>query len=443
MEMRKIYKRSIYLTLALIAMIVGGALLATPAQAAPPAQDPRPPFIPPGGDNGSGDSPGSSGGSRDDTPAAITCGSLSGEVLNWGFRPEPGILTQLASGSWEMSENTNSDGRYSFGSLGVGVASLNIPRAPGEVLRAWTSDAAVYLTCDYPTIANLALYSGDTIEPPATIKMSAESQVISWNRETEITLTVENTLPTAISNVIVTNLMPPGLKAVEVIAPSDDLQENMQIVDGGDDGQLVVAYLDTVPAQDEMSVVVVVTAIEDTPFVNPINTATLFYRESVADQTSLDLVISNDAAQAPVARSSDSTAVEPASQSEVDVLTGSEGVVRNGEADIEQAAQVEDKTLTEDDSTTGMTDAAESGPAESDSATTDEATEKTDGSFDPPSPGTLPQTGDDVPVEGTGVIIAGTVTEGQTGLVGSIFGMSLLLLGFAAYGVKSYRSRQY
>ncbi len=127
----------------LVAMLVLllGAMVATTAQAAPPAQDPR-------GDGSSGSSSSSSdeeSSSDGDVLPNTNCASLTGQVLDWGIGGAEGIVTQLKTGSWETSISSSSDGNYSYGGLGTGIATLNIILAPAqaEQLHPLAQNAAV------------------------------------------------------------------------------------------------------------------------------------------------------------------------------------------------------------------------------------------------------------------------------------------------------------
>lgn len=282
-------KDVIRLSVVLVALFLLSNTLFSVAYASPPAQDPR-------GDGNSGG--GTSGGSSQDhgsdshDSSAESCASVTGQVLNWGFGPAGDVTTELKTGSWQTSTASASDGNYGYGGLGVGIATLHVSLAPvqAESLNTHIQQAAVYLNCDYPTIVNIALYSGSEIEPPATLEMSAPER-FNAGRNTSIKLTVNNDLPNDITNVIVTDLMPAGLVALDV-ATAATVPENAKIINGGDDGQLVVVFLGTLAAGDETNIVITVTTAEEAPLNTQLsNTATLFYRESVADQASINFTI--------------------------------------------------------------------------------------------------------------------------------------------------------
>ena len=274
---------------AVVLFLFVGMFTLSVAQAAPLFQDPQPPL------DGDDASDGSGGDSEQ-----LTCAALDGQVLNWGFGPEPNVRVELSTGSWDVASTSASDGRYGFGGLGVGVAKLRLLLPPEQQsqLQPWVQEAAVYLNCDFHTVANLAVFSGSGVEPPATIEMFAPDTLTADSR-IPLRLTVKNDLPTEISNVIVTNLMPPGLVALEVQAASAE-PENMKIVPNGDEGQLVVVHLNNLPAGAEANIFVTIAAAADAPDGTQIsNTATLFYRESIADQTRIDFTIGQDAGVAP------------------------------------------------------------------------------------------------------------------------------------------------
>jgi uncharacterized repeat protein (TIGR01451 family) len=170
------------------------------------------------------------------------------------------------------------------------MATLQVVLAPGEKLQPLIQDAGVYLNCSYPTVANIALFSGSRIDPPASIEMSAPSQTVAPDSNFEVTLTLKNSLSSEITNVIVTDLMPRGLTALKVDSSVDF--KDAQIINGGEDGQLVVVNLDKLAAGAEAEIQITINADVDLLNGTKIrNAATLFYRESAADQAWLDFTV--------------------------------------------------------------------------------------------------------------------------------------------------------
>jgi len=254
----------------------------------------------PGGTGGSGGGAGGGAGGQNGGSDGSACASVAGQVINWGFGGEGGVTTNLSASSWQVSTISASDGNYGYGGLGVGVATLHVSLAPSQAenLQPHIQDASIYLNCNYPIIANIALTGSPDIEPPVTLDMSVPNRLIP-GQNSQIRLAVTNDLPNEITNVILTNLMPPGLIALDVAAASIP-PENAVIVDGGIDGQLVAVFLDRVPASAEANVIMTVTTTEDIASNTQLNnTATLFYRESIAVQASAELTIGQRELEVP------------------------------------------------------------------------------------------------------------------------------------------------
>ncbi len=284
-------------------MLLLGTVFLSVVSAGPPAQgaDPRPGG---GGGGGSGggsgaDDDGDGSGGTDDISA---CASLVGQVINWGFGGEGGVTAELQTGSWQLTTISATDGNYRFGGLGVGATNLHIALSPEQTerLQPLIQDAGVYLSCEFPIVANIALYGGADIDPPATIEMSASRTTIGPGQQANITLTIDNDLPNDITSVVVTDLFPPGLIPVNVSTSS--ATGAAQIVDAYGEGQLVVVNLDKMATGAQETINITVVADEElTSRFQFNNKATLFYRESVAHQDSLDFTIGTGTLIVPAA----------------------------------------------------------------------------------------------------------------------------------------------
>ncbi len=216
--MDKILPRlSLILMISLITGFV--SLAATPVSSL--AQDPRPTVGPPPGPGPRpGPVPAPGGGTQTNISPNAKCGAVLGQVINWGAGGEGGVTTELKNGSWQLSTISATDGNYGFGGLGVGVAKLQVVLTPSQTgqFQPLIQNAGIYLNCDYPTIANIVLFHGPRITPPATLTMSAQPKIILPGGRAEITLKIKNGLPNDITNVIVTDLMPAGLMTLEASA---------------------------------------------------------------------------------------------------------------------------------------------------------------------------------------------------------------------------------
>ncbi len=299
--------------------LMGGNWLMT-AHADPLAQDPRPPVNGGGGGGGGGGGSGSGGdgsggagmaGNLPVNPGVDTpgCASLTGQVTTWGLGPQGQVEVELKTGSWRAATSSASDGNFGLGGLGTGIAKLHVPVAPGQTTQPFIQNAGVYLNCSYNTVANIAFSGSAKVNSPVTIEMSASNQTVVPDSNFEITLTIKNGLPTEISNVIVTDLMPKGFKALKVTSSVDP--KDARIIDGGPDGQLVVVNLDKLAKRAKATIELTVNADVDLLSGTKIqNAATLFYRESAADQAVLDFTVGSDEAPALAAAGADNSGAD-------------------------------------------------------------------------------------------------------------------------------------
>ncbi len=431
----KTYSRIIVLS------ILIGALTLSTAYAAPPAQDPRPPVNPDSGGDSSADD------DDDDGQLSSECGALMGQIINWGNGPQGDVLATLSSGSWEVSAMSATDGQFGFGGLGVGLATLEVPRASRDALQPTIQDAVVYLSCDYPVVANVALASVSEIEPPATIEISAQNQTVAADAFTRMTLTVQNDLPNDISNVLVTTAVPDGLIALNASMSTDEENTSVQIINGGDDGQVVVGYLEKLTSEEEAQIFVSLRAIEDTAVTETEMVATLFYRESAAHQARIDFDV--DGSITPFSSSSNvsvTTAVQSSSAN--DDTSPSEDVTEVGfETQEEETVTVVEEdastTTTEPDEDTAVAEDETAAESEDNSASEfllpttgkiveqDEETSQADEFL-------LPTTGQDTPVKS---IPVDTATPEQETSPTTFISLSLLIVICLAFGLASARRR--
>lgn len=295
----------------------------------PRSQEPQPP----GGNSGNGGPPGA------------RCASVQGQVINWGVGGVSGVSPKVSTGSWELSATSDTSGNYNLGGLGVGVATLQVtlPPALQDQLTPLIQGAGVYLNCDYPLIANIALYSSSAIEPPATIEVTGPEAIVKGD-EIPIRLTVKNDLPNEITNVVVTSLMPPNLKALSVEGAAIGA-ESVDIVDAGADGQLVSVFLDRVSSGEELNLFVTVTPAGVAPPGSELTlTATLFYRESAADQASMDVTIREEGPSFP--ELSPEVVAEAEMQTSTPTLTASTTATATPVVSATPAASVESEDET-------------------------------------------------------------------------------------------------
>jgi hypothetical protein len=278
---------------------------------------------------------------------------------------------------------------------------LRVALAPGQTdtLRPLVQDVGVYLNCDFTTIANVAVYSGPAIQPPATISMDAPG-VLSAKSQIPLRLIVKNTLPNDISQVAVTVLLPPGVRAVDVKAAA---ASNVKIVSVDDGSQMAVVYLDRVASGVTANIFVTVTAAPDAPAGKQLrSTAALFYAESALHQAQLDFVVG----QAAVAPPAEAPLAAP-------------------QAAVETAPEL--------------------APTQEPSAAVEAApTAESAEAFVPP-PGQMPTTGDDfvppglLPTTGDNFIPPALLPETGLGLLLPLSGLGLLGMAFVAHLLRRSR----
>ena len=257
------------------------------------------PTVDPGG-SGSGEA------SLDGAGAAVTtdnCAAFYGTAIHWGVGGLKNAGLRLSNGGWSVQSTSSDDGRYNLGGLGVGSGILFV-EPPFEGVKPMINQAAVRLTCDFPTHANIGFYGGDERPtPPAQVTMRASKQQLAPGEQIQITLKVNNTLPNPISQVVITDLFPDGLK-IQNVKTSSGSAEVL-------DEQLLTVMVDSLPQGDGLEVVISAQAAgglaEGTRL---INMATLFYAESVADQASLVMQVQDSSA---IALSPETTAPVAAS----------------------------------------------------------------------------------------------------------------------------------
>lgn len=342
------------MSLAAMVLVAGLVFLST-AQAAPPAQDPLPtvefetpvsqdprPPVDDGTDGTGGQGDGGGGGSADNL-----CASLSGQVLNWGVGGISGVVAELLTGSWQTSATSGSDGNYGFGGLGVGVARLRVTQAPTQQLTPSIQDAGVYLNCNYPIIANIAVYSGSDFDPPATIDLSAPVTLLPGS-EVPLKITIRNDLPNDITNVVVTDLLPQNLVPLEITTSASSGAET-QLVNGGDDGQLAVVYFERLRPGAEVNIFITVMLAEGVSQGTEINNkATLFYRESVAVQDGITLTVGDE--EEPAQIEAPATAEPALSTPEAALPATPEGEARATPAAVTESTPVSPTVEAEEES---------------------------------------------------------------------------------------------
>lgn len=139
-------------TLALMIALIWSTAAVTIAYASPLPQDPRPSDE--GGGSGGGGSDSGGGDSADSGSAASRCALVEGEVIHWGVGAMGGIGSKLSTGSWEVDATSSSNGTYSFGGLGTGIATLQVvlpPAMDDSPIRSSKTRASISIATTPPS----------------------------------------------------------------------------------------------------------------------------------------------------------------------------------------------------------------------------------------------------------------------------------------------------
>jgi uncharacterized repeat protein (TIGR01451 family) len=137
--------------------------------------------------------------------------------------------------------------------------------------------------------------------------MEASVEELAVGDKVDLAITIKNTLPNDITNVIITDRLPTGLTPLDFT--SSRRPTSLNIVDGGEDGQMAVAYFAALPKNAKVTLRLVAQANEKLSGSGQIrNAATLFYRESVADQAWVDFSTGSSVTPIPAAATTNDTA---------------------------------------------------------------------------------------------------------------------------------------
>ena len=231
------------------------------------------------------------GGAIAPAETGASCASLYGTAINWGFGNQGDIGLHLSDGGWHADTVTADDGRYNFGNLGSGVGILTVD--PGALpLTPMVNHIAVRLLCGVAVQANIGLYSGtERPIPPAYLSWQPAAANIAPGQSLTLTLTIHNTLPNPISNVILTDLFPTGLTIERASASKGEVEVL--------EGRMLTVLVGMVDAGGEETVTVAIRADEGLAAGSEqSNVATLFYAESAADQSAVTLRVGGSSAAA-------------------------------------------------------------------------------------------------------------------------------------------------
>lgn len=261
------------------AIAVGGMLLLLAFATAPSlspvaAQPPRPTLTPTVGPPSP--TPSASPQEGPTLPTALPCESICGRVINLETDGgEPGQEVRFAGAGWSVETTTDSGGNYAYGRLGTDVGFLNLVVPEGSDLHPITADIPIAPVPGWAIIINLGAYREVRTGPLLVPVVRAEPTWVRSGGRVTFTVQVENRLPTKISGVVVTDLLPEGLVLSGVAGERGDVDRM---------GNYGAAFIGDLGPGEGVIVRFIADVAPDTPSGTLRNAISLIYREHAAAQ---------------------------------------------------------------------------------------------------------------------------------------------------------------
>jgi len=170
-----------------------------------------------------------------DSPTAAF--RLHGQVWKWEQEPVGQIAVRLQGQDWSVQTTTDMAGQYAFDGLGQGIALLNLVLSEGFL--PLTTDVAVRLGYVSDLTVNLGFYAaGETPAPSPAPVLTADRATTSPGETVvyRIHARYEADASSALSNVLLTDLLPEGMTviSVETSRGSVETWSNLVTVDVGE-----------------------------------------------------------------------------------------------------------------------------------------------------------------------------------------------------------------
>jgi len=174
--------------------------------------------------------------------------TLRGRVINVSTgQMEADVKVVFTTGGISVEVMSDENGEYAFDHLGTANGLLNVVPARGSGLRPVTVDLAVQSKEGVETIVNLGVTSNGVGAPPLIPIAHVSPRSVGAGDIMTVTVSVENTLPRAISGAIVTNWLPARLTPVGIHSSTGNpyFSDNLAIVELGrlDAGSAVVVEI--------------------------------------------------------------------------------------------------------------------------------------------------------------------------------------------------------
>jgi uncharacterized repeat protein (TIGR01451 family) len=212
-------------------------------------------------------------------PAALSgCESICGQAINLQSGVgEPGQTVRFAGNGWSVETTADAGGGYAFGRLGTEAGLLNLVVPEGSDLHPVTRDLAVAPRLGWVIIVNLGAYRQVWAAPPLAPAVWAEPAWAPPGGQVAFTARVENRLPTEISGVLVTDLLPEELVLVGVTTDRGEANRA---------GNYGVAFVGDLAPGARATVRFIADVPEEAAAGSIRSTVSLIYRENAAAQAS-------------------------------------------------------------------------------------------------------------------------------------------------------------
>jgi len=209
-------------------------------------------------------------------PSAAPCESICGQVINLENNGgEPAQSVRFSGAGWSVETTSDGNGNYAYGRLGTEVGLLNLVVPEGSDLHPVTTDIAIAPVPGWPIVVNLGAYRTSWRGPLLVPTAWASPSWVRPGGQVTFTVRVENRLPTKISGVMVTDLLPGGLALIGVTSDRGDTSRA---------GNYGAAFIGDLGPGETATVLLIADVDDDAPSGTVRNRVSLIYREHAAGQ---------------------------------------------------------------------------------------------------------------------------------------------------------------
>jgi uncharacterized repeat protein (TIGR01451 family) len=202
---------------------------------------------------------------------------LKGRVLNLNTgKPASDVTVVFTAAGVAVEVTSDAYGAYAFPHLGAANGLLNVVPARESGLRAVTADVAVRTKSGVETVVNLGVSPNGRDAPPLIPMVKLSPDYVRAGEVMTVTVSVKNTLPYAISDAVITNLLPNSVVPLNIHSSTGNPYFS---------GNLAVAELGTLDSGGGALVEIVVQPAAGGAVTSVLQgRPSLFFRENAAGQ---------------------------------------------------------------------------------------------------------------------------------------------------------------